>query len=562
MKDLKIKFKLYGLSGALLIALVVVGIISLSLMSKLNEGTTIVSANWLPSVIIAEELNTATSDFRIAETSHVVSQDNATMQEHEQTIATVKSDISSMFSEYSTTLITNDTDKALIERASTLWNQYLSIHEQMITYSKNNDTTSAMEIMENESEQVFNEVSGVFLELVAFNKNGADQASLDGDNLYSSTIILLSVIMGAVAITSMLFSTYVVNMITKPIREIEDAAADMSQGVLTAKIDYTSKDELGNLSTSMRDLCGMFQDMISDLSYLLESMANGDFTIKSKRPDLYVGDFSPLIEMTNMISEQLSETLAQINEASGQVATGSTQVATTSQILAQGSIQQSESVEQLSETLQRIEEQTTLNADNAILARNESEKSKEDIIQSSKKMEAMINSMNDINTKSNEISKIIKVIDDIAFQTNILALNAAVEAARAGQAGKGFAVVADEVRNLASKSAESAQNTAKLIEETMDAVNIGVALADETGQAIDEVVEVVESVTELIEQIASASEQQRTSVIKITDDVQSISGVVRSNSASTEESAATSEELSTQSSLLKSLVAKFEYSGK
>lgn len=562
MKDLKIKFKLYGLSVAMLLSLVVVGCISLALMSKINEGTTIVSANWLPSVIIAEELNTSTSDFRIAEISHVVSQDNVTMQTHEQTIATVKSEISSMFSEYTTELVTNDTDKALIERASTLWNQYISIHEEMITYSRNNDTTAAMSIMENESEQIFNEVSSVFLELVSYNKEGADQASDDGDDLYANTIVLMALIMAGIAVASILFATYVINMITRPVKEIEDAAADMSQGILTTEIHHTSKDELGNLSTSMRNLCAMFQDMISDLSTLLESMANGDFTTKSNRPDLYIGDFSPLIKMTDMISEQLSETLAQINEASNQVSTGSTQVATTSQILAQGSIQQAESVEQLSETLQRVEEQTSLNADNAILARTESEKSKTDIIQSSKKMEAMINSMNDISTKSGEIGKIIKVIDDIAFQTNILALNAAVEAARAGQAGKGFAVVADEVRNLASKSAESAQNTAKLIEETMDAVNTGVSLADETGQAIDEVVTVVENVTDLIEQIATASEQQKSSVVRITSDVQSISGVVRSNSASTEESAATSEELSTQSSLLKSLVAQFEYTGK
>lgn len=559
MKDWKIKYKLYSLCAMLMVALAFTGILSVMLMKEVNEGTTIVSANWLPSVIIAEELNTATSDFRIAEASHVISQDNTTMLKHEQTIERVKTEINSMFTEYYTVLLTNATDKALIENAISLWEQYLAVHNEMITYSKNNDTTSAMAIMEGQSETLFNQVSSVFLQLVEFNKDGADQASLDGDDLYDSTRFIIIGILIFVIVTGSLFSNYIIKMIVNPMHEIENVASQMSKGVLSNAIHYESKDELGNLTNSMRDLCVMFQGMIGDLSYLLTNMADGNFTVKSQKPELYVGEFAPLITLTNHISEQLSHTLYQINEASNQVSIGSSQLANTAQMLAEGAMSQANSIGQLSQSLFDIEEQTKQNADNASLARKESEKSRVEIYNSSEKMKNMIASMNDISQKSSQIDKIIKVIDDIAFQTNILALNAAVEAARAGASGKGFAVVAGEVRNLAEKSAESAKNTAKLIDETILAVNTGTEIADETGKAIEDVVEIVQNVTDLVGKISVSSEEQKESMTQITDDVASISNVVNSNSASTEETAATSEELNVQSSLLKSLVGKFHY---
>lgn len=200
MKPLTTKLfrhKYERVNSVLFIAVVFTGILlftavsALMLVRELNTGTTDVSVNWLPSVIIAEELNTATSDFRIEETSHVISQDPADMVIHEARIMAITRDIESMFSEYGYNLVTNDTDKAMIELAYSLWEEYLRVHQEMISYSKNNDTTAAMLIMENESKDLFEEVSSLFSQLVAFNKEGADQASSDGDDLYQFTIVVV-----------------------------------------------------------------------------------------------------------------------------------------------------------------------------------------------------------------------------------------------------------------------------------------------------------------------------------------------------------------------------------
>lgn len=559
MKNLKISGKLIILSAVFITALVTICLLSLSLMQKINEGTTIVSANWLPSVIIAEELNTSTSDFRIAEASHVISQDLATMQKHETTLNTVKTQISDMFTEYQTDLITNETDKALLEEALALWTQYLTIHNEMITHSHDNDTVSAMLIMENESELIFEEVSAVFLELVEFNKNGADQASLDGDEIYSNSIVMLLIILLVSVSIGCVCAGYIIFSIITPVKEIENAAYQILKGDLSTEISYHSEDELGKLSESMRSLCSMFQEIITDVCNILENMANGDFTVKSTKTKLYVGDFTALHRLTDKISDDLSVTLAHVNEAAEQLSIGANQIASGSQLLAKGSSEQSASVEELSKRIQLVEEKIIDNTDNAQLANRESEKSKADILKSSDKIENMIETMNEIDTCSIKIKDIIKIIEDIAFQTNILALNAAVEAARAGAAGKGFAVVADEVRNLAAKSSESATSTSKLVTETLVAVSAGTKIADETGKAMKEVVQGVENVTLLVEKIHQASEEQKISVAEITREVNNITGVIHTNSSGMEESAATCEELSAQSDELKNLVGGFKY---
>lgn len=562
MKNLKISVKLITLSAVFITALMITCMLSLYLMYTINQGTTIVSANWLPSVIIAEELNTSTSDFRIAEASHVISQDSASMQKHETSLLTIKTEISDMFTDYQTNLITNTTDESLIEEALELWTQYLSVHDKMITYSHDNDTTSAMDLMENESELLFEEVSAVFSELVQFNKEGADQASLDGDEIYSHSMVMLIVIFLVSVSVGCLCAGYIIFGIITPVKEIEAAAAEMLNGDLSTHLTYESNDELGNLSKSMRNLCGMFQEIITDICSLLEGMADGDFTVKSEKTKLYNGDFAPLLTLTDKISEDLSGTLSHVNQATEQLQVGANQVASGSQLLARGSAEQSASVQELSNRLQLVEEKTINNTENALLAKKESEKSKEDILTSSKKIDDMIETMGEIEVNSNKIKDITEIIEDIAFQTNILALNAAIEAARAGSAGKGFAVVADEVRNLAAKSSESATSTTKLVTETMASVTAGTKIADETGKAINEVVQGVESVTQLVEQIYQASEEQKESVQEITTEVNTITGTIHSNSSAMEESAATSEQLSGQSDELKNLVGRFRYTNR
>ncbi len=258
------------------------------------------------------------------------------------------------------------------------------------------------------------------------------------------------------------------------------------------------------------------------------------------------------------IAEKLNDTMMQISQSASQVASGSEQVSNGAQALSQGATQQASSVEELAATINEISDKVNQNADSARQANKKAGSVSAEMNVSNEKMQQMIEAMGDITNCSNEIGKIIKTIEDIAFQTNILALNAAVEAARAGSAGKGFAVVADEVRNLASKSAEASQNTSALIENSLKAVENGTHIADETARSLLQAVNDVSEMTAIIGQISEASSLQADSIAQITMGIDQISSVVQTNSATAQESAAASEELSSQSQLMKSLVGRFK----
>ncbi len=343
----------------------------------------------------------------------------------------------------------------------------------------------------------------------------------------------------------------------KPLQEIVIATENLSKGNLDIRLENDSDDEIGRVSTSFNKTVITLKEIITDINYLLSEMANCNFTVSSSKENSYVGEFSKVLVSVQQIKSNLSDTLSQIEEASSQVNLGAEQVSSASQALSQGAVEQANSIEDLSVTISDIANHVNLNAENAQEASLQSNEAGSGIMESNSQMSGMISAMNDITDKSNEIGKIIKTIEDIAFQTNILALNAAVEAARAGSAGKGFAVVADEVRNLATKSAEAAKNTTLLIEQTVSAVANGSKIADDTAASLLSAVEKTSKVETLISKIAEASKEQSTSISQVTSGVDQISCVVQSNSATAEESAAASEELNAQADMLKSLVNKF-----
>ncbi len=557
MKNLKIKYKLLSLSLTLLLAFIFTGVFSLFFMGKINDASTEITENWLPSVIIAEELNTLTSDFRIAEYGHVIAQDTKTMSELEDKMHVIEDSIAGMFHEYKTELVVSDEDMELITRAENLWTDYLVMHHSMIELSSDNLTDDAMDILSDESLLLFDEVSGVFLDLVEFNKTNADTASLAADGTYFDAYLFMAIIIGASTLLAIFFSSYIIGIIVRPIKEVEQAANMILQGDLNNEIKYKSNDELGVLADSMRKLCDMLQKIMRDMDYRLRNMSEGDFTVESNDPSMYVGDFVSVDNMISSIANQLSGTLSDIDESSGQVSIGSAQILDASQILASGAAQQSPSIDQLSETLELISKGASLNAQNASDARVQSEKSSAQAVLSGEKMKNMIASMELIAKQSGEIGNIIKTIDDISFQTNILALNAAVEAARAGDAGKGFGVVADEVRNLATKSADSARNTALLIDQTIATINSGTQIVDETARAIGDVMASVQGISALMDTIALDSQEQQSSVQKVASDIRVIADVVNNNTAMSENTASAAEELSAQSALLKNLVSEF-----
>lgn len=379
----------------------------------------------------------------------------------------------------------------------------------------------------------------------------------DRDAATKQTIIVL-VITSIVCLTAIIiFIVLMVKRELKPINGIVNAATEISKGNLNVEIDLNTKYEIGKLAHAFHTTILTLSNIIGDIDYLLSQIAGGNFNIQSNIKDAYQGDFASLLVSLKNIRNNLSDTIGRINIAANQVASGSEQVSRGSQALSQGATEQASSIEELSATISEISSQVKINTANANKAKEISLLSSSQVTNSNHKMQEMIDAMSMISSKSDEINKIIKSIDDIAFQTNILALNAAVEAARAGAAGKGFAVVADEVRNLASKSAESAKNTAALIEETISAVENGANIANETATAMLDVVESTNSVALLVQEIADSSNIQSESIVQVTQGIEQISGVVQTNSATAQESAATSEELSGQAQILKDSVGKF-----
>lgn len=365
----------------------------------------------------------------------------------------------------------------------------------------------------------------------------------------------------AILITLGLFFA-ITRSIVIPVKEIERAAKEMSKGSLHIQLDYQSKDEFGILADSMKTTISNIGNMIDDISGLLGAMANGDFQVGSKHQEQYILDYEPILLAMSNIRNNLSDTLSRINQSADMVASGSEQVSFGAQALSQGATEQASSIQELAATISDISNQIKLNAENAKEARFKSEEAAGNVAKSNEKMAEMNRAMAKISDKSNEIGKIIKTIEDIAFQTNILALNAAVEAARAGEAGKGFAVVADEVRNLASKSGEAAKNTTLLIEETMEAVENGTRITAETTEAMGAVVEGSQRVNVIIEEIASASDKQAVAANQVAMGIDQISSVVQTNSATAEQSAAASQELSGQAQIMKGLVESFKlYTG-
>ena len=283
-------------------------------------------------------------------------------------------------------------------------------------------------------------------------------------------------------------------------------------------------------------------------------IAEGDLSMDVKpRSDIDV-----LGKAFNKLIVDQNHILGNIKEASMQVTTGSEQVASASQSLAQGSTEQASSLEEITASISDIADRTKVNASQANDANELVHEAKEGAMRGNAQMSEMIEAMHDINHASENISKIIKVIDDIAFQTNILALNAAVEAARAGAHGKGFAVVAEEVRNLAGKSAQAANETAELIEDSISKIAKGSRLAEDTAKALETIVGNIDKIVNLISDIALASNEQATAITQIDQAIGQVSDVVQSNSATSEQCAAASEELSNQAHRLRELIAKFK----
>ena len=372
-------------------------------------------------------------------------------------------------------------------------------------------------------------------------------------------LILMCALFSVVGLLILIaISFFLIKRALNPLQGIALAGKAVAEGNFDVKVSYDRQDEIGDLAAAIQSVMQHVREIISDLSDKLSELAKGNFRVSLENTEQYPGAYRPLLNSLQEISNDLNKTMAEIKTSAREVNAGAEQVSSGAQGLSQGATEQASSIEELSATVNDISEHIKKTAENTRLANTEAQNAGKEVSHSDKQMQQMKAAMENINQKSGEISKIIKTIDDIAFQTNILALNAAIEAARAGVAGKGFAVVADEVGNLAQKSANAAKDTTMLIEETLQAVEQGTVLADSTAESLQRVVTGAGKVTELVNQIAEASVEQSRAVEQVSTGIDQISSVVQSNTATAEESAAASEELSGQANILNELVGRFQ----
>ncbi len=391
---------------------------------------------------------------------------------------------------------------------------------------------------------VFLMIVNVFMENTAMRKlkQAEDtEAYIENYLVFSAILIVVSILV------IVIYAYFVIRTIRVSVSQLSTAAKDIALGKVDIKLIKHNNDEFGGLVDE-------YTKVIENIKYqadIAEEVSNGNLTVQvtPKSSDDLLGN-----SLKKLVDDNL-HAMININDAASQVTVGASQVADASQSLAQGSTEQASAIQQITASIDEIADKTRQNAEQANSAAELVVQAISDVKMGNKQMQDMMEAMKDINKSSESISKIIKVIDDIAFQTNILALNAAVEAARAGEAGKGFAVVAEEVRSLAAKSAAAAAETAELIEDSIVKVGAGSKIADDTAKALDIITDVVEKSEVIINGIAESSNYQTTAVVQIEQAISQVSQVVQTNSATSEECAAASEELSNQATRMRDLLS-------
>ncbi len=450
-------------------------------------------------------------------------------------------------------------EEAIIQQMQNLSNELIPLESAAMDLVDDGNLDEAVQSVFGDSyESTLLEIKALQVELSEMMDTRTDNSV---ERAYETSItisVIIAIILIIILLVQIFSEVIIYRKVIKPITTCSDALSEISKGHLSYKLNVPSNtSEIGILAESTKQTVGNLSTIIHDLSNALTTMSRGDFTYVSQVEQLYVGEYRPLAFAYKKITTELPDTLKKLKGYSNQVRVGSEHLSDNSQSLAQGASEQLASITELFNSIDSITNKINQTADDSKKAKIANEKAQSALMQSDNQVKEMISAMSLISNKSEEISKIIKTIDDIASQTNILSLNASVEAARAGAAGKGFAVVAEEVGNLATKSSESSKDIGELIAETLKAVSQGNNVAKNTAQSIADLFVGAGELATLVDAIAVSTVEQTEAAGTIKQSVEQISSVVNTNSSAAEQTAAVSEELLGQAHNLKELTSRF-----
>ena len=377
---------------------------------------------------------------------------------------------------------------------------------------------------------------------------------------FGHPVLLIIPIVGIIAILilgKMMLKALTENIL-EPLEQLETAAYAISQGNLEIDVTYESEDELGSLAQSFRRTSSTLKDVIGDINQLLTEFAKGNLDAKSNNIEIYSGDFNEILNKLKEVETGLSQTIYNVKESSDQVSAGADQLAERAQGLAEGATDQAAALEELTASVNEVASHVAENTESTDRVHDQAKEVSLKADHGTAKMKELIESMKHISDTTNDIQTVIEKIESIASQTNLLSLNASIEAARAGEAGRGFAVVAEQIKELAEESASSAEETRVMLTNSLNQVEIGSSVADETSQFMAEMIEQLDAVVMEVAKIRQVSDRQAESVKQISQAIEQVNGVVQENSATSEQVSATSQELSASAEGLDEMISGFK----
>jgi methyl-accepting chemotaxis protein len=508
--DLKIATKLIVSFGVVLLLTLAMGVSGIYSMSKVNQASTDIAENWMPSVRAVMELRTDVGELRRWELAHMLNEEEKAKADYEKRMETSLALMKTHREAYDK-LISSPEERALAADFDKAWTAFMADHAKMMELSRANQKVEARAVASGSSAKTLGEINGIVGKLVALNTDGGDAASEAATATYNSARMTSIILLVLNIVIGMALALWIARIVSAPLQEALTLARDVASGDLTRSVDIKSSCETGELMRALMEMTGNLQRLVSE-----------------------------------------------VRSGTDTIATASAQIASGNQDLSSRTEEQASSLEETASSMEQLTSTVKQNADNARQANQLAQSASGIAVKGGDVVGQVVGTMASINESSRKIVDIISVIDGIAFQTNILALNAAVEAARAGEQGRGFAVVASEVRNLAQRSAAAAKDIKALINDSVEKVEAGSSLVNEAGNTMNEIVASITRVTDIMGEITSASVEQSAGIEQVNTAIVQMDQVTQQNAALVEQAAAAAESMQDQAAKLSEVVSVFK----